>query len=90
MEPYTLTASQALQKIRADELTIQAYAKSLLQRIKQRDDAVRAWAYLDPEYVIEQAKRLDEVPKDKRGPLHGLPIAIKDVMYTKGVLSVVS
>lgn len=85
MEPYNLTASQALQKIRADELTIEAYAKSLLQRIKQRDDAVKAWAYLDPEYVIEQAKRLDEVPRDKRGPLHGIPIAIKDVMYTKGV-----
>lgn len=86
MELYNLTASQALQKIRADELTIQDYAKSLLKRINQRDDAVRAWAYLDPKYVIEQAKKLDAVPKNERGPLHGIPIAIKDVMYTKGTL----
>lgn len=87
MEPWKLTASEALRKIRADELTIEDYAKSILGRIKQRDDAIKAWAYLDPDYVMEQAKKLDKVPKDKRGPLHGIPIAIKDVMYTKGMLS---
>lgn len=84
MEPWRLTAIEARSKIQAGELTIEDYAKSILERIKQRDDAVKAWAYLNPEYVLEQARTLDAVPKEKRGPLHGIPVAIKDVMYTKG------
>ncbi|RSL76821.1 hypothetical protein CEP51_009617 [Fusarium floridanum] len=83
-EPWRLTASEALSKIQADELLVQDYARSLLERIKARDDQVQAWAHLDEDLVIEQAKALDEVPKKSRGPLHGLPIAVKDVIYTKG------
>ncbi|CAM1510869.1 Fc.00g083820.m01.CDS01 [Cosmosporella sp. VM-42] len=83
MEPWRFTASEALAKIQADELTVEDYAKSLLERIKQRDDTVRAWAYLDPEYLLEQARRMDKLPKERRGPLHGVPIAVKDVIYTK-------
>ncbi len=65
-------------------LTVEQYAVSLLDRIKSRDDAVQAWAYLDPEYVLAQARELDKIPRDKRGPLHGVPIGVKDTMYTKG------
>ncbi|KAH7260571.1 amidase signature domain-containing protein [Fusarium solani] len=82
-EPWRLTASEVLSKIQADELSVQDYARSLLERIKARDDQVQAWAHLDEDLVIEQAKALDEVPKKSRGPLHGLPIAVKDVIYTK-------
>ncbi|KAL6364540.1 hypothetical protein LRP88_01943 [Fusarium phalaenopsidis] len=80
---WRLTATQALGKIRAKDLTIEQYASSLLQRIRQRDDDVRAWAYLDPATVLEQAKQLDQVPFEKRGPLHGMPVAVKDIIYTK-------
>jgi Asp-tRNA(Asn)/Glu-tRNA(Gln) amidotransferase A subunit family amidase len=84
MEPWKLTASEALAQIQADELSVQEYAKSLLERIDERDEYVQAWAYLDEEAIMQQAKSLDEVPKKNRGPLHGLPIAVKDVIYTKG------
>lgn len=83
-EAWKLTASEALEKIKAGEFTIEQYAKSLLARIAKRDEKVQAWAYLDPEYVLEQARALDKVPMDKRGPLHGLPVGVKDVIYTKG------
>ncbi|KAI0474143.1 amidase [Xylariaceae sp. FL0804] len=83
MEPYKLTATEALARFRDGSLTVEAYARSLLARIEQRDAAVRAWAYLDPAYVIEQAKRLDQVPPEQRGPLHGVGVAVKDVIYTK-------
>jgi Asp-tRNA(Asn)/Glu-tRNA(Gln) amidotransferase A subunit family amidase len=86
-EPWRLTASEALVQIQAEELSVQEYAESLLERIKARDEDVKAWAYLDKDYVIQQAKRLDEVPRKNRGPLHGLPIAVKDVIYTKGEYS---
>lgn len=81
---HLLTASEALVRIRADTLTVEDYARSLLERIRLRDDAVRAWAFLDPELVLQQARALDKVPREKRGPLHGAPIGVKDVIYTKG------
>ncbi|KAF2998040.1 hypothetical protein E8E14_004227 [Neopestalotiopsis sp. 37M] len=83
MEPWQLTATEALAKFKDGSLTVEDYAKSLLARIAKRDEAVKAWAYLNPEYVIEQAKKLDQVPPEKRGPLHGVAIAVKDVIYTK-------
>ncbi|OTB19323.1 hypothetical protein K445DRAFT_314206 [Daldinia sp. EC12] len=83
MEPYQFTATQALAKFKDGSFTVEEYARSLLSRIKKRDDAVRAWAYLNPEYVIQQAKQLDSVPHERRGPLHGVALAVKDIMYTK-------
>ncbi|KAF4964773.1 hypothetical protein FSARC_7372 [Fusarium sarcochroum] len=83
MEPWRLTATQALEKLRSQELTVEQYASSLLDRINQRDDDVKAWAYLDPKAVLDQARVLDGVPLDQRGPLHGLPVAVKDIILTK-------
>ncbi|KAF4455754.1 amidase [Fusarium austroafricanum] len=83
MEPWRHTATQILEKVRSGELTIEQYAASLLERINQRDDDVKAWAHLNPEAVLKQAKALDNVPKDQRGPLHGLPVGIKDIILTK-------
>lgn len=38
----------------------------------------------DPELVLSQARALDEIPHAQRGPLHGMAVAIKDVINTKG------
>jgi Asp-tRNA(Asn)/Glu-tRNA(Gln) amidotransferase A subunit family amidase len=84
---YRLTATEVLAKIKASEITVEEYASSLLTRIKARDDAVKAWAYLDPEHVLEQARALDAIPPADRGLLHGVAIAVKDVIYTKGKLA---
>ncbi|KAJ4387898.1 hypothetical protein N0V93_008501 [Gnomoniopsis smithogilvyi] len=81
--PYRLTAVQAAKQIRAGTLTAEEYARSILSRIEERDGTVKAWAYLNPELVIAQAKELDQVPLENRGPLHGVSVAVKDVIYTK-------
>ncbi|KAI5865707.1 amidase [Durotheca rogersii] len=83
MKPYQLTAAQAQAEIRNGSLTIEQYARSLLARIEQRDADVGAWAHLDPEYVVRQARVLDSVPPEQRGPLHGLAVAVKDIFNTK-------
>ncbi|RDW84118.1 amidase [Aspergillus mulundensis] len=83
MEPYRLSATKALHLIQKNELTVEAYARSLLARIESREPTVQAWAYLYPEAVLEQARRLDKVPTEQRGPLHGIAIGVKDVIYTK-------
>ncbi|KAL4875888.1 amidase signature domain-containing protein [Aspergillus karnatakaensis] len=82
-ESYRLTATEALKLIKSNELTVQDYARSLLSRIESRDETVKAWAYLNEDLVLEEARKLDEIPPDQRGPLHGVAIGVKDVIYTK-------
>lgn len=83
-EPFQLTATEALQAFDSGKLTVEAYARSLLDRIHQRDEAVRAWEFLDRDRVMAQAKALDQLPRERRGPMHGVAVGVKDVIYTKG------
>ena len=65
--------------LRATEL-----AQACLARIKAQDGKVRAWAWHDPDDVIRQAAALDAYRQTGRplGALHGLPVALKDVIDT--------
>ena len=82
---YRLTASEVAAAINVKkQLTVEQYANSLLAHIRSRDSAVKAWAYLDPDLVLSQARELDQVPMEKRGPLHGVAVGVKDIIYTKG------
>jgi amidase len=75
-----LTASEAARRIAAGRLTASALVDALLARIALRDPQVAAWAFLDPEQARAAARARDgERP---RGPLHGVPIGIKDVIAT--------
>ncbi|KAK3627130.1 hypothetical protein LTR56_012563 [Elasticomyces elasticus] len=84
-EPYRLTATEVLQKFKNGDLTVVEYATSLLDHIDERQPIVKAWEYIDRAKVLQQARDLDKVPKEQRGPLHGVGIAVKDVIYTKGM-----
>lgn len=84
MKPYCLTASEAVALMKDGSLTVEDYAKSLLARVKERNHVVKAWAYLDPEFVLAQARKLDQILPEKRGSLHGVAIGVKDVILTKG------
>ncbi|EME38463.1 hypothetical protein DOTSEDRAFT_29506 [Dothistroma septosporum NZE10] len=85
VDPCRLTATELEKAFSNDELTVENYAESVLKRIEVRDAVVKAWAYFNPEHVLEQARALDKVPKDQRGRLHGIGVGIKDVIYTKGM-----
>jgi len=54
--------------------------RDCLERIKAREDTVRAWATIDPEHALAQARALDR--GSRRGALHGVPIGVKDVIDT--------
>ena len=86
MDLCFLTATQLKELLDSDTTTVEQIAKSLLERIDSRGDAVRGWAYLNPELVLERARELDALPKEQRGPLHGLPVGVKDVIHTKGAI----
>ncbi|KAF2115158.1 amidase signature domain-containing protein [Lophiotrema nucula] len=80
---YALDAVQVLDLIKANAITVEEYAEALLNRVRDRNSTVKAWAYIDADFVLRQARVLDEIPHDQRGPLHGVAIGIKDVMNTK-------
>ncbi|PTD07571.1 Glutamyl-tRNA, partial [Fusarium culmorum] len=82
-EAYKLTATEVIAKIRDGKLSVEAYAESLLARIKERDPVVKGWVYLNPDQVLSEARRLDQIPRENRGPLHGVAVGVKDVIYTK-------
>lgn len=79
-----LPVSEAALRLKNGQLGVVQYAEALLARIAARDPEVHAWAYIDHEYVLTQARKLDKLPAEKRGPLHGVPVAIKDIALTKG------
>lgn len=62
------------------ELSAVALARACLDRVAERDGAVRAFIHLDPDAVLAQARALDAGPI--RGPLHGLPLGVKDLLDT--------
>ncbi len=54
-----LSASEAVAKIEAGTLTSEALVRACLERIAEREPTVRAWAYLDPDLALAQAKAAD-------------------------------
>jgi Asp-tRNA(Asn)/Glu-tRNA(Gln) amidotransferase A subunit family amidase len=75
-----LAACEAAKRLAAREITAEQLARACLARIEAREPAVGAWIHLDPDAVLAQARALDAGPV--RGPLHGLPIGVKDLIDT--------
>lgn len=70
-----LAAALAARELRAEDLW-----RACLEAIDERESAVQAFAHLDAEAVLREARALDAGPV--RGPLHGLPLGVKDVFDT--------
>jgi len=76
----TWDATTVADRCRAGDVSVREVAAAVLERVAERDEQVRAWAFLDPELVMAQARELDA--REERGPLHGVPVGIKDVIDT--------
>lgn len=61
--------------------------EACIARIAAREPEVQAWAWFDPDFARAQARRLDDQRKAGRpiGPLHGLPVGLKDIIDTTGI-----
>ncbi|MBY0459522.1 MAG: amidase [Gemmataceae bacterium] len=77
-----LTITEAAEAIRVGTLTPIDLLEQCLARIDRYEERVKAWAYLDREGAREQADRLTAELKSTgpRGPLHGIPVGIKDII----------
>lgn len=78
--PNELSAAEAAQRLQAGTLTAEALAAACLERIAERNNEVHAWAYVDRDRALQQARALDRMPRRSR--LHGLPVGLKDVIDT--------
>jgi Asp-tRNA(Asn)/Glu-tRNA(Gln) amidotransferase A subunit family amidase len=75
-----MRAAQAARAIRAGRLTAEALVAACLERIAARDGELAAWVHVAAEGALAQARALDRQPA--RGPLHGIPVGIKDIIDT--------
>ncbi len=75
-----LSATEITGRIAGGETTSEAVVRDCIARIEARDDVVKAWVNFNPDLAIAQAHALDRGAK--RGPLHGVPVGIKDIIDT--------
>ncbi len=80
----SLTAAEAAARIARGEISAEEYAQVCLDRVREVEDKVGAFAHLDPMHVLAQAQALDEQRRNGKpiGPLHGIPVGIKDIIDT--------
>ena len=79
-----LTAAEAASEMARGEVSSQELVAACLARIDELEPQVHAWAFLDRERALAEAKAADEKRREGKGvgPLHGVPIGIKDIIDT--------
>ena len=80
---HQLSAAEAAAAIRTGRLRSADLVDACLQRIGEREPQVGAWQCLDAAGARGTAARRDAEPS--RGPLHGVPVGIKDIIDTAGL-----
>lgn len=80
MRPHELGLVEAAEAIATRALSAVELATDCLAIVAAREVQVGAWVHIDAEQVLREARRLDNEPV--RGPLHGVPVAIKDIIDT--------
>ncbi len=81
----SLTATEAAAEIARGAISAEEYTRACLDRIATVDKEISAFAHLDPEHALAQARALDERRRNGKptGPLNGIPVGIKDIIDTE-------
>ena len=87
MSPHEFSAAQAANYIREGQISCEDLIKSLLDRSERLNPQLNLWAELDTTRAIKDAQQKDRelATSGPMGPLHGVPIGIKDIFNTKGI-----
>jgi Asp-tRNA(Asn)/Glu-tRNA(Gln) amidotransferase A subunit family amidase len=81
-DPATEGARAIVAATTAGEQRCEDVVHACLERIAAVEDDLLAWAFVDPELALGRARTLDRLPPEHRGPLHGVPIGVKDIIDT--------
>ena len=86
-EPFELTIAEAATQIRERRLSPVTLMESLLSRAAAMEPSLRVWVTLDPDAALDASRQSerDLEQKGPRGPLHGIPMGVKDIYYTQGL-----
>lgn len=77
---FETSARRLVERLSQRELSARDLCAAVIERIEAIDPEIHAWQHFDAELVRTQAKAVDA--SIHRGPLHGLPIGVKDLMDT--------
>lgn len=81
------TIADVQRAIKARELSCRDLLENCFHNIEEKEPALQAWAFLDRDTAFQQADALDQELQQGRwrGPLHGIPVGIKDIIDVKGM-----
>src|SRR5262249_48113981 len=81
---HQLSAAESARLIRDGVIRSEQLVGACLERIAETDGQIQAWEFLDPDYALAQARAADELRLSGKpvGPLHGVPVAVKDIFDT--------
>ena len=84
IEVSSLSAYELSLKLKSGEISSIDLCKSYIDRIKKFEKDVKAWQFFDEKLLLEKAEEADDYRKSGKplGPLHGMPIANKDIIGT--------
>ena len=84
MNLVQMSAIQAAEAIRAGEFSSQDLVRACLDQITALEDRLGAWAHVDADHALKQAQDVDLARKEGKGvgPLHGIPVGVKDIFDT--------
>lgn len=80
-----LSAVEAVKKIKEGSLSSVDLVQACLTKIGETDEQLKAWVHIDADEAIVQAEAMDDIRRRgyATGPLHGVPIGLKDIIDTK-------
>ncbi len=81
---FSLSLEELAKKIKDAQLTSVDVCEKYIERIDKFEKDVKAWAHFDKKVLLEKANEADDHRRSGKpvGPLHGVPIAVKDIIGT--------
>ena len=81
---FSLSLEELAKKINDAQLTSVEVCEKYIERINKFEKDVKAWAHFDKKVLLEKATEADDHRRSGKpvGPLHGVPIAVKDIIGT--------
>ena len=81
---YAVGAGVGARLVREGVVSAEQWMQACLERVRTVEAEVQAWAFLDPEYALAQARAADALKQSGQpiGPLHGVPVGLKDIIDT--------